>query len=406
MARKDGKDRGIQEETKPCPRCGSEKCAPCKQAKRRACPSCPCSKCSECKGTGRKGTGIWWVRYADEFGNEHREKVGTKTAAREVYAKRKTEVRQGKFHPEDVQRRRKLLVKDAIKGYLEESRATKRTWKDDERYGAVWTTELGDKALDAVKPADVEAWRRKKAKDGVTVATVNRHVAFLKRVFNVMIRDERCAGNPVAKVKMHRENNTRLRFLTADEETRLEEACPPEWWPAVVLAIQTGLRASEQFGLRWEHIDFLNGVITIPRSKHGEKRHVPMNARVKQILRDMPSRLKSPWVFPGVGDEHYSICHLRDRVWRPTRKKAGLEDVRWHDLRHTFASRLVMKGADLRSVQELMGHKTILMTQRYAHLAPSHLQRMVDLLCEPDPQPSPKPSPSTKKDRSESSETA
>lgn len=339
--------------------------------------------------------GDWWINYVDQFGKEHKEKVGpSKTEAREAYMARKADVRAGKFHPGDVAHRRKMTVADAIKAYLEESRATKRTWKWDERFGTVWIAELGDEPLDAVKPADIEAWRRRKGQTA-SPATVNRHVAFLKRVFNVAIRDERCKVNPVTRIKMHRENNARLQFLTHEEEEKLRASFPADMWHFVELAIQTGLRQAEQLGLRWEHVDFANGVLTIPRAKHGEKRHIPMNPRVKEILRAMPSRMKSPWVYPAKPveekrgrraseeAEHLTYWSIRPAFDRAV-KVAGMGDFHWHDLRHSFASRLIMKGVDLRTVQELMGHKTILMTQRYAHLAPSHLQAAVDLLCQSD----------------------
>lgn len=329
------------------------------------------------------GSGVWWVLYYDQHGKRHREKVGPKSLAIEVYRKRKSEIKEEEFFPEKVAaKRRRLLLADAIRSYLEESRATKRTWKDDERYGAVWVAELGNQPMDAVNASDIEAWRRKKGQD-CKPATVNRHVAFLKRVFNVAIRDGRCKENPVGRVKMLRENNARLRFMSELEESLLREVFQEDKWHFVELALHTGLRASEQFGLRWEHVDFRSDVLTIPRSKHGERRHVQMNARVREILRAMPSRLQSEWVYPSKDEtRHRNFMSFRHRYWEPALKKAGLKDLRWHDLRHTFASRLVMRGVDLSTVRELMGHKTIQMTQRYAHLAPSHLRAAVDVLCQ------------------------
>ncbi|HSQ01143.1 MAG TPA: site-specific integrase [Candidatus Dormibacteraeota bacterium] len=143
----------------------------------------------------------------------------------------------------------------------------------------------------------------------------------------------------------------------------------------------TRLRQSEQFGLRWENVDFQTGIITVPRSKHGEKRHVPMNDTAREILRSLPSRMKSAYVFPSAtGETPIDPCNFIARVFRKALNKAGVEDFRWHDLRHTFASRLVTAGVDLRTVQELLGHKTIMMTLRYSHLSPAHQLEAVQRL--------------------------
>jgi len=108
-------------------------------------------------------------------------------------------------------------------------------------------------------------------------------------------------------------------------------------------------------------------------SKHGETRHIPINDRVLEIFQDSPSRMKSEWGFPsGSLVTPMDGKNFVSRVFMPAVKEAGITDFRWHDLRHTFASRLVMAGADLKSVQELMGHKTIAMTMKYAHLSPGH----------------------------------
>src|SRR5439155_9030493 len=135
----------------------------------------------------------------------------------------------------------------------------------------------------------------------------------------------------------------------------------------------TGLRRSEQFGLRWESVDFTTGIITVPRSKSGETRRVPMNDTVRELLRALPSRLKSAWVFPsGTGETPLDGQNFVNRVFVKALRKAKVEQFSWHCLRHTFASRLVMAGVDLRTVQELMGHKTLAMTLRYSHLSPGH----------------------------------
>jgi len=119
-----------------------------------------------------------------------------------------------------------------------------------------------------------------------------------------------------------RENNQRVRYLTDEEEQRLREAIDEEW-PKVAVAIHTGLRRAEQFGLRWEYAHFKAGVLTIPRSKSGTTRHVPMNETVRQILRTLPSRLKSDWVFPSATDDTpLDAQNFINRVFLPALKRA------------------------------------------------------------------------------------
>ncbi len=130
---------------------------------------------------------------------------------------------------------------------------------------------------------------------------------------------------------------------------------------------------SEQLKLKWENVGFTAGTITVPKSKHGKARHVPMNDTVRALLRDLPSRLKSAYAFPSAtGETPLDGRNLMNRVFLPALSDAKIKGLRWHDLRHTFASRLVMAGVDLRTVQDLLGHKTIAMTERYSHLSPAH----------------------------------
>lgn len=207
-------------------------------------------------------------------------------------------------------------------------------------------------------------------------------MALLKNLFNKAIGWGKCEHNPVTGIKQFKESH-RIRYLTKEEEEKLRYFFPPEYWPWVEIALHTGFRQSEQFELRWENVDFQIKVITIPDSKNGEVRYVPMNDKVVKIFRSLPSRLKGPWVFPSANWHTPKDPHnFTQRIFLPAVRKAGIDDFRWHDLRHTFASRLVMKGTDLRTVQDLMGHKTITMTQRYAHLSPEHQREAVQRLAD------------------------
>lgn len=326
-----------------------------------------------------KGSGVWWILYYDGQGQRHREKIGTKSAARAAYQKRKAAILEHRFFPEQVGRRQRVTLQQAIDNYLLSS-ASKRNHGHHQRYAGYWAAFLPKQALDDLKPQDVERYRRERLQS-VSESTINREVAFLRAAYNLAIRDGLTERNPVSRVKPFRENNKRVRFLTEEEEAGLEAAMTAEHFTLVEFAIQTGLRQEEQFKLRWETVDLANAVLTVPRSKHGEKRHVPLNDIALELLRGLPSRLRSEWVFPSkTGLTPLNAQNFYHRAFVPALERAGIQDFVWHDLRHTFASRLVMEGVDLRTVQELLGHKSIQMTERYAHLAPSHLKSAVNAL--------------------------
>ena len=330
-----------------------------------------------------KGSGIFWIRYADQFCKLHREKVGPKSLARDAYRKRKTEIREGKFFPEKVQHRREILFRDMAKLYLEEhAKVNKRTWKTDKERLARLIERFGDSRLSEITRQDVERFRAMLAQD-LSKATVNRYMALLKTVFNKGIEWGKTKHNPVSGIKAFKEAH-RIRYLKDEEEESLRAAFPARHWPWVEIALHTGMRRGEQFNLRWENVNFQTRTLTIPRSKHGEVRHIRMNDRVVEILRSLPSRLHKQYVFPSAnGRTPVDANNFIHRVFAPALRKAKIANFRWHDLRHTFASRLVMDGVDIRTVQELMGHKTITMTMKYSHLSPGHQMDAVQRLVKP-----------------------
>ncbi len=328
------------------------------------------------------GSGQWWRRYADQYGHIHREKVGPKGLAKKVYEKRKTLIRDGMFFPEKLGQKKDMLFKDMAKLYLEEhSKVNKRSYVTDVYYMRRLTKSFGEKALSEITVQDVERLKGRLAQE-IAVATVNRHLALLSGVFNKAFAWKKTKANPVREVKKFKENNERTRYLTEEEEPLLKAEFPEEHWSKVEIAYNTGMRRGEQFNLRWSDVDFHSHTIAIRIPKSGEKEHVKMNDRVTEILRSLPSRLKSEWVFPSeTGNTPLNANNFINRVLEPALKEARISDFRWHDLRHTFGSRLIMAGVDLRTVQELMRHKTIKMTLRYTHLSPTHTLEAVNKLC-------------------------
>jgi site-specific recombinase XerD len=311
-----------------------------------------------------------------------------------LYQKRKTQVRQGEKLPENFRAKAVAFVQLA-QNALNYSKARKRSYKDDEYRMAKIIEFFGDMVADRVRPQDIEDWLE--GHDEWAIATKNRYLALIKLTYRLGERNGWIKINPARLVPMQKENNQRVRYLNQhaplptsigylqmchDEESRLFAVIQSKYFfhlPEFQVAVNTGMRRSEQYSTEWPNINFERKVMTIPRSKHGETRHIPLNtvalAAFKSLLPNMGT---SNLVFLNQ-DGHGSL--QGNRHWfEDAVREAGVRDFTWHDLRHTFASRLVMAGEGLRMVQEVMGHKSIATTCRYAHLAPAQQLAAVEKL--------------------------
>ena len=198
---------------------------------------------------------------------------------------------------------------------------------------------------------------------------------------NIAVREwEWIETTPFSRVKIEMPDNKKERWLTPDEETLLLGECP-EWLQEIVLfAIYTGMRRNEIRSLRWPQVDLERQAISLLVTKNKEKRTVPINDMVLALLRGkVETRKNSGYVFPSQSGTMIE-GHNLSRAYRMAREKAGLNDVRFHDLRHTAGSRMVQAGVDLYSVSLILGHKSLAVTKRYAHHNVESLRRGVDAL--------------------------
>ena len=326
-------------------------------------------------------SGVWWIRYADSTGRIRREKAGTKGAAIKLYSKRKTEALQRKKLPESL-RSPMVSFAELAHDALAYSKAHKRSYGDDVLRMEGLLARFRERTADSITPQEFERHLAETAEaSDWAPATVNRYRALISLVYRLGIENGKVKENPARLVKHRQENNARVRWLSAEEEAGLRaaiEAARPEHLPELDLALHTGLRLGEMYGLAWENVNLTRRVLTIPRSKNGETRHVPLNSTALTALAELRKRSD------GTGAV---IRNLRGellagpRYWfEPAIRLAKIRSFSWHCLRHTFASRLVMAGVDLRTVQDLMGHKSIAMTVRYSHLAPKHTLAAVERL--------------------------
>src|SRR5262245_28590329 len=338
---------------------------------------------------GRRERGDWWIRWSCPHGHLHRALAGPKSVATEEVQRKRLE----RPCPRHQARKVNHLLADVIREHLTAAEIGKRSFRNDKRYGETWIKRLGSRSLEEVTPADLEkirierlAGRLRRDDDKnqkprpVTPATANREYAFLKHVFNIAIRHGKTERNPVAKLKMLREPSGRVRYLSDEEEMALfAKLLTDESRDRARVLLQTGLRKSEFLGLRWKDVDLKVGVLTIPRSKHGEARHVPLTSDVRAIISRRPRSLDaSALIFPnslGNTDLHWAEKDFPEAV-----VAAKIKDFRLHDTRHTFASRLAMEGVDLLTIKELGGWKTLSVVQRYAHLSPGHQRQAFERL--------------------------
>ena len=324
------------------------------------------------------GSSIWWVRYADTNGKIRREKVGRKSDALALYQKRKTEVLQGAKLPENL-RKRSVFFSELASDVLEYSKANKISFHQDELNTGKLLQVFADRSADSLTPQDIERFL---ASRELKPATENRYRALLSLMYRKGIENGKVKSNPARLVKRRTENNTKVRYLLPEEENRLRaqimKHCPSHL-PELEISLHTGMRLAEQYNLQWTWIDFHTRVLTVPRSKHGELRHILLNDNAVNALQAAKAQAG--------GSPHVFLNRYGGRLCGPRKwfddaiAAAGIPNYTWHTNRHTFASRLVMAGVDLRTVQELLGHKSIATTLRYAHLAPTHQLAAVQRLC-------------------------
>ena len=277
---------------------------------------------------------------------------------------------------------KKHTLADLIDRYIREVLPQKRpsTVPDQARQLHWWQTHLGNCLLADITPALVVE-HRNILTQGRTNATVVRYLAALSHAFTIAVREwQWCEDNPVGKVSKPREPRGRVRFLSEDERGKLLESCKisrnPSLHTIVVLALSTGARRGELLGLRWADVDFKRGMLTFRETKNGDTRAVPLTGYALDVLSHHAKirRLTTVFVFPdSTGTRPVGIREAFEYAV----KRADIANFKFHDLRHTFASYLAMNGATLAEIAEVLGHKTLAMVKRYAHLSEAHTRNVV-----------------------------
>jgi len=335
---------------------------------------------AKAKGIYKRGN-VYWLCYADPFGKIRYEssKSSSFKDAQALLIERKKEVKDG-ISPVTTRQ----LVNQPFTALAEHYKAwgegRQRGFKTKIDHLRQLTAAFGNLPLRSFTSRMLEEWQTKRMEKNKP-ATVNRMLATLKHMFTKAVEwdmVEEAVWKRVRKVKLLPENNRRLRYLSKEECQQLVSVCNHYLKPIVITALSTGMRKSEILGLKWDqNIDLRHGFILLDITKNGERREIPINRTLRETLTKLPRRIDSPYVFT---DEKGNRFLDIKKGFGSACRRAGIKDFHFHDLRHTFASQLVMAGVDLTTVKELLGHKTLSMTLRYAHLSPSHKLSAVEKL--------------------------
>ncbi len=335
-----------------------------------------------------KDSPYFWVSFTDASGRRTRKSSGTanRKEAEAILAKWKLEAHRAQHWDEEPER----TFDDLMLEYLNETMPNRRSGES-----RVLSTVrplydyFSKKALNEITSFDVRAYIRKRTQQGRAPGTINKEVGLLSAAFNHAVREWGWrVDNPAEGQKMD-EPEGRIRWITREEaELLIGEAertgKAPHLGDFIRLALHTGMRCGEILGLEWSRVDLWNGLIHLDgiHTKTGKRRAVPMNAVARQAMHSR-ARFRaahcpaSPWVFCKIDGDR--LKNVR-RSFQNACRRAGIEDFRIHDLRHTCAAWLVSVGVPLAEVRDLLGHRTIQMTERYAHLAPENVRAAVATL--------------------------
>jgi integrase len=325
---------------------------------------------------------LWYVRLYDNGKERRFGAFKNKTEARDFYEKAKQEQKQGQFFPERYHHGAHVLVEKLLTRHAETTTVKKQA--AEQHYMAWWKERVKGLRLNQVNAAVIEDAQRVLLAQNLAPQTVLHYLKSLRHVLNNAVRDGQLDRNPFARVQLVKVQNGKTRFLSPEEETRLLDKLGPIYGPWVRLAMLTGLRLGEKVRLRWADVDLERGLLTLPETKAGTVQYVRLNEEAKEILRtrqiqQMNRNVVSPFVFPS--ETLASPLDQRNfyaRIFRPAVVALHMEDVGWHTLRHTFASRLAMSGQTEGTLATLLRHSTTALVRRYIHLSPSHLHAAVE----------------------------
>ena len=315
----------------------------------------------------------WTIGYT-VGGRRVREAIGTnRQMAEAMLKKRIVEAIEDRHF--NVQKEGRIPFAAFAATYVERCISVLKSAKTERNRVNFWVREFGNRPIGQVTRGEIEDWQARK-RQRCKPATVNRILCRLRHMFNRMVDWNLLDQSPMKGIKFLPENNARLRHLLLEECQLLIDSCKaPHLRAIVTIALHTGMRSGEIRNLQWRDLDFDTGFLIVRDSKNGETRHVPMDSTVVALLRDWTRTEGSDFVFSNAAGGRIGWLQ---HGFRKALGRAGLTDLHFHDLRHTFASQWMMAGGDLYVLRSILGPKSVAMTQRYAHLSPAYKRAMVD----------------------------
>lgn len=298
------------------------------------------------------------------------------------------DMRAGRYFPKAEGRKHTLA--EALERYEREKLGTMRAKEARKQHLAYWRAELGTLMLADITPAIIKERMTRLADEPSertgklrSASTLNHYRQALASVITEAVKSwEWLESSPMVKVGKKTEPRGRVRYLSDDERERLLTACREatnkDLFLAVLLALTTGGRQAEIMSATWAQIDLSRATLQLSETKNGSRRALHLVGPVLELLKERAKvrRIDSDLVFPSRVNPMQPV-DLRT-PWESALKRAGIEDFHWHDLRHTFASMAAMNGASLPELAALLGHKTLSMVQRYAHLSPQHTASLAE----------------------------
>lgn len=326
-------------------------------------------------GVIKKGKN-WFIEYSTYAINEkgererrrHQEKIGPSKSQAEAHlqkriVERDERKRQGKKCYEDLP-----FFKFADR-YLEYTKQNRKGYNRDPFSLMPLKKTFADTLLHNISPVQVEEYKLKRL-DDVSPSTVNRELECLRAMLNKAMEWELIEKNPIKKMRLLREPPGRVRYLSIEEIQHLLDECSDRLRPFVLIALETGMRKGEIMVLEWKDVDLQEKIVHIEDSKTGERRDIPMSERLVMMFGELPKN---------GGGLFQEVKNFR-AAFDGACKRAGIENFHFHDLRHTFASHLAIDGTGLLEIKELLGHKSLEMTMRYAHLCPDVKRKAIERL--------------------------
>ncbi len=335
-----------------------------------------------------KRSGVWYtcIRYR---GKKVQRSLGVRVGkkadmmlAQAIEAKIRTGVIEGSYFEKPIGHNK--TFKQLMEKFMKEH-APKVSIKMQESYDVSlkhFIPFFGDSKLSSISRKTISRYKVLRRDEGAAPATVNKELAMLSKAFSLAVEEwEWLKDKPFSKIQREKMDNERDRWLTTDEESRLLKNCPGWLSEIVVFALNTGLRKDELLSLEWYRVDLERKTILIKKTKNGKPKTLPLNRIALDVLeqRSKVRTIKNELVFfnrKGTKINGYTLS----RTFKNITGETGIKDFRFHDLRHTFATRLAQAGVDLYKISKLLGHEDIKMTQRYSHHCPESLRDGVEVL--------------------------